>query len=83
MNIIHKLHQILNELKDFKAGYSSSKNNKMLIQYQGEFYAVRLEKLEAPTDATPGFIKKYNTGEKTSSEDYEHAQMLYLLDWGV
>lgn len=83
MNVIHKIHQILNEVKGFIAGYSSNKPNKMVIKYNDEFYAIKVEKLEPPTDITPGFVKRYNIGEKTSSEDYEHAQMLYLLNWEV
>lgn len=83
MNIIHKMHQILNEVKGFIAGYSSDKPNKMVVKYNDEFYAIKVEKLEPPTDNTFGFIKKYDIGENTSSEDYVHAQMRYLLDWGI
>ncbi len=42
----HKLHSILNEIKGFKAGYSSKSADKMVIEKDGKVYLVTFEELD-------------------------------------
>ena len=43
MNIVAKLHDALNRLKGFDAGFTSSNKNQMIINYNGANYKVTLE----------------------------------------
>jgi hypothetical protein len=45
--LIHKIHRILCEVKDFNAGYSSDTigEGKMLIEYKDKRYAVFIEEM--------------------------------------
>ena len=45
--LIHKLHRILCEVKDFNAGYASDTigSGKMMIEYKGKRYAVLIEEM--------------------------------------
>ena len=45
MSIIEKLHIILNNIKGFSSCYSYCKNNKMIIQYEGELYLTEFKKI--------------------------------------
>ena len=51
LNLIHKIFEVLNECKNFKAGYSgvSAPNGYMMIEYNNIKYAVRI--IEMPTCA--------------------------------
>ena len=49
MKLIHKLHRILNLCKGFEAGYSSSNNDRMLIEHEGKRYAVKIVEIENPS----------------------------------
>ena len=47
--LVSKIHTILNLVKGFEVGYSSKtvKDGKFLIEYQGERYSVKIEKIES------------------------------------
>lgn len=49
--LIHKIHTILNFVKGFEVGYSSKtiKNGRFLIEYCGERFFVKMEKVENPS----------------------------------
>ena len=49
--LIHKIHTILNLVKGFEVGYSSktTKDGKFLIEYCGERFFVKIEKVENPS----------------------------------
>lgn len=43
--LIIETHRILNLIKDFAAGYSSSSSDQMMIDYKGKRYMVTFEEL--------------------------------------
>lgn len=45
MGIIILLHNVLNRLKGFDAGYSSSHGDKMVLLHEGKYYLLKLEEL--------------------------------------
>lgn len=49
--LIYKIHTILNLAKGFEVGYSSktTKDGKFLIEYCGERFFVKMEKVENPS----------------------------------
>lgn len=50
--LISKIHDVLNHIKDFNAGYSSKTicDGYMLIEYKGERYAVKAVKIDTPNE---------------------------------
>ena len=52
MEIITKMHEVLNNVKGFEAGYSTKNmsDGYMLIEYNGKRYAVRMTEIEKPND---------------------------------
>ena len=58
LELIIRLHEILNICKDFITGYSSNKDE-MVVRYKDEFYKVHFEKVEAPV-VTDKLRKKYS-----------------------
>ena len=52
MEIITKMHEVLNNVKGFEAGYSTKNmdDGYMLIDYNGKRYAVRLKEIKNPND---------------------------------
>lgn len=42
-NIIHQLHNLLNMIKGFSAGYTSSNDQEMLIEKEGVVYKISIE----------------------------------------
>lgn len=50
--LIHKMHEVLNNIKDFEAGYSSktSGDGYMLIEYKGKRYAVKAVEIDTPSE---------------------------------
>ena len=48
---IHKMHEVLNLIKGFEVGYSGKdiKDGKLLIDYCGERFFVKVEKVENPS----------------------------------
>ena len=48
INLIHKIHEVLNLVKGFEVGYDSktAKEGKYLVEYCGERYFVKMEKVE-------------------------------------
>ena len=49
MEIVAKLHEVLNMIKDFSARYSTKNagDGYMLIQHKGKRYAVKITEIEA------------------------------------
>ena len=49
--LIHKIHTVLSLVKGFEVGYNSktAKDGKYLIEYCGERYFVKMEKVENPS----------------------------------
>lgn len=45
MKLIHQLHTVLNMIKGFTAGYTSSNKDQMLVEHEGAVYKVTLEYL--------------------------------------
>jgi hypothetical protein len=43
--IIHELHNLLNMLKGFTAGYKSSNSKEMLIEKEGQVYKITIEEI--------------------------------------
>lgn len=43
--LIYSIHMVLNLIKDFVAGYSSSSSDQMMIDYKGKRYMVTFEEL--------------------------------------
>lgn len=52
MELIGKLHEVLNLIKDFTAGYSTRNMDKglMMIQYKGKRYAVKVSEIKNPSE---------------------------------
>lgn len=50
MELIQKLHQILNLCKGFLTGYSGGDEHHMLIEYEGKRYAVKIVEIENPSE---------------------------------
>lgn len=50
--LIFKLHEVLNMIKDFSTGYGSDtlSDGKMLIIHKGKVYAVKIVEFENPSD---------------------------------
>ena len=46
----HKIYEIFNMIKGFKAGYSSRSTNKLILDYNGDRYILTLEKIDNPSD---------------------------------
>lgn len=51
MELIGKLHEVLNLIKDFAAGYSTRNMDKglMLVEYKGKRYAVKVSEIKNPS----------------------------------
>ena len=51
VNLIHKIHEILNLVKGFEVGYDSktAKDGKFLVDFCGERYFVKMEKVKEPS----------------------------------
>lgn len=52
MELIGKLHEVLNLIKDFNAGYSTRNMDKglMMIEYKGKRYAVKVSEIKNPSE---------------------------------
>ena len=52
MELIGKLHEVLNLIKDFSAGYSTRNMDKglMMIEYKGKRYAVKVSEIKNPSE---------------------------------
>jgi hypothetical protein len=45
-NLIHGISNVLNMIKGFDTGHTTSVNDKMIIDYEGQRYIVSFEKIE-------------------------------------
>ena len=52
MEIITKMHEVLNNVKGFEAGYSTKNmdDGYMMIEYNGKRYAVKMKEIKNPND---------------------------------
>ncbi len=52
MEIVARLHEVLNMIKDFTAGYSTKNAGEgyMLIQHKGKRYAVKITEIKTPSE---------------------------------
>ena len=52
MEVITKIHEVLNNVKGFEAGYSTKTmdGGYMMIDYEGKRYAVKLKEIKVPND---------------------------------
>ena len=52
MKIIQTLHQVLNLMKDFTAGYSTKNMGKglMIVEYEGKRYALKVVEIQNPSE---------------------------------
>lgn len=52
MELIGKLHEVLNLIKNFSAGYSTRNMDKglMMIEYKGKRYAVKVSEIKNPSE---------------------------------
>lgn len=52
MELIAKLHEVLNMIKDFRAGYSTKNagDGYMMVEYKGKRYAVKIEEIKNPSE---------------------------------
>lgn len=57
--LIEQISRILNICKDFITGYSSNKEDEMVVRYKDEFYKVHFERVEAPV-VTDKLRKNYS-----------------------
>ena len=58
--VITALHKVLNLLKDFGAGYSTETflDGKMVIEYKGVRYFLKIEKIGCPSEKMTKDIEK-------------------------
>lgn len=57
--VIQRMFNVLNMVKDFEAGTSSKSENKMIINYKGKRYVVELEEIKYPSENVFDDIKRY------------------------
>ena len=52
MEIVARLHEVLNMIKDFTTGYSTKNAGEgyMLIQHKGKRYAVKITEIKHPSE---------------------------------
>lgn len=58
MQVIYKLHAVLNMIKGYEAGYTTKNSSEMLISTNGRTYKLSLEKVE-DEELTLDMIDKY------------------------
>ena len=63
-DLIHELYTILNKIKGFKAGYSSSVDNKIIIDYKTKRYIVTLDEIKNPSNDMTDDIKRLHKTRK-------------------
>lgn len=76
MKFMHKFVNILNELKDTTAGYSSKTTckNTCFVRHNGVSYKVTFEELE-PIEITDSMRKRYNCDDE-SIEGFEQIRRI-------
>ena len=88
-DLIHELYTILNKIKGFKAGYSSSVDNRIIIDYKTKRYIITLDEIENPSsDMTDDIPQKprehYHWGDFTNEEKLENNQWFCgKCDWQI
>ena len=64
MKLIFKLHEVLNMIKGFTAGYTSSNKNSFIMDYENKRYKVTLEEIPEPNEEMYEDIEKYLQNNK-------------------
>lgn len=77
LELVSKLHKILNEVKGFVTGYKSSIPDIMIVNYNDDYYMLELTKLR-PIEVTDKLRKEY-LFDKTTKEDEQMIIMFELL----
>ena len=67
LELINKLHTVLNEVKNFVTGYTARVNNVMIVNYKDDYYMLEFTKLR-PIEVTDDLRKEY-LFEETTKED--------------
>ena len=57
--LIHELYTILNKIKGFKAGYNSSVDNRIIIDYKTKRYIITLDEIENPSSDMTDDMKRF------------------------
>lgn len=57
--LTHALYTILNLMKDFSVGYTTSSMGKMMIDYEDKRYMIEITEIEEPDTEMHKDIKKY------------------------
>ena len=72
MDLIDKLSQMLNNFKDFTAGYSTriAERNQMLIKYKDKAYVVKFHEVSL-SKVTDELRKKYNSADDETIQLFE------------
>lgn len=78
MDLIDKLSQMLNNFKDFTAGYSTriAERNQMLIKYKDKAYVVKFHEVSLPK-VTDELRKKYNSADDETIQLFEVLKYMY------
>ena len=77
LELINKLHTVLNEVKNFVTGYTSRVNNVMIVNYKDDYYMLEITKLR-PIEVTDDLRKEY-LFEETTKEDEQMIIMFEML----
>ena len=59
MKVIFKLHEVLNMIKGFATGYTSSNKNSFITDYENKRYKVTLEEIQEPNEEMYEDMKRY------------------------
>lgn len=70
MDLIDKLSEMLNNFKDFAAGYRIAAKNQMLIKYKDKAYVVKFHEVNLPK-VTNELRKKYNSADDETIQLFE------------
>lgn len=77
LELINKLHTVLNEVKNFVTGYTARVNNVMIVNYKDDYYMLEVTKLR-PIEVTDDLRKEY-LFEETTKEDEQMIIMSEIL----
>lgn len=58
-SLIMRLGQILNQMKGFDTAYGTNNHGKMVIDYEGDRYLVKVEKISEANEQLVDDYKKY------------------------
>lgn len=79
IELIGKLHNILNSIKGFIAGYGTKDNDRMYINYNGKHYMLKLVELES-IEVTDQDRKKYQNSDDETILGFKYIDKLKYYD---